>query len=545
MTHSRDGLVYLSTNVSSTCSPAMRLQLPETKEWRQGRQWLLGERNISNRMLEHLPGKTVDQTQSKRARPTYKRMREDRFRTLDTRPVPPPEVQGGRPSSESSEEEAAPQKEESILPPTPELPREVVQAPTYSPQPSTSAEPQLWLPEVPLVGEESASCSAGSSNSIEHGSSPPLDNTLSEWTNGIIETALSRKLPEKAIPEESIAVIQLLRDALNELINNNNEVPQNRVDEIYENVISLLNVPNDENPRRNGRRKDKQGGRRTRRRYVFARTQDLFKNCPGRLAQMVRDDVSVDEATDEGGQQLNEIDVVELYTKLWGTKPAVQLPHLGDPEPPIIEAEILPLISAEEIRKRISQTKYKSAAGPDGIQKRHINHWPVTEILYLLFNYILCCVKQPSQWRKNRTRLLLKYGKDAKRADSYRPLTIASLLSRPRQNGFVSEAGCFNNVHILYELLRHSKGNNLRHDDTVIGDCLRKKGLPELVVRLVEDCYENVHTVIMRLQRGVKQGDPLSPLLLNGVLEPLLLQLESLPGYGIGEFANVSSLAFA
>jgi hypothetical protein len=41
-----------------------------------------GERNISNRMLEHLPGKTVDQIQSKRARPTYKRMREDRFRTL-------------------------------------------------------------------------------------------------------------------------------------------------------------------------------------------------------------------------------------------------------------------------------------------------------------------------------------------------------------------------------------------------------------------------------------------------------------------------------
>jgi hypothetical protein len=93
-----------------------------------------------------------------------------------------------------------------------------------------------------------------------------------------------------------------------------------------------------------------------------------------------------------------------------------------------------------------------------------------------LFNYILCCVKQPSQWRKNRTRLLLKDGKDAKRADSYRPLTIASLLSRlywgiidqkfrervrfsPRQKGFVSEAGCFNNVHILNELLRHSKGN--------------------------------------------------------------------------------------
>jgi hypothetical protein len=137
----------------------------------------------------------------------------------------------------------------------------------------------------------------------------------------------------------------------------------------------------------------------------------------------------------------------------------------------------------------------------------------------------------------------------------------------PRQKGFVYEAGCFNNVHILNALLRHSKDNKCglvavqldvsKAFDTipheVIGDCLRKKGLPELVVRIVEDSYENVHTVIMqgtlevpmRLQRGVKQGDPLSPLLFNAVLEPLLLQLESLPGYGIGEFANGSSLAFA
>jgi hypothetical protein len=136
----------------------------------------------------------------------------------------------------------------------------------------------------------------------------------------------------------------------------------------------------------------------------------------------------------------------------------------------------------------------------------------------------------------------------------------------PRQKGFTSEAGCFNNVHILSKLLQHSKVieglvavqlDVSKAFDTIpheaIGAALRKKGLPELVVRLVEDSYKDVHTIIknkedvieIKLQRGVKQGDPLFPLLFNLVMEPMLTALKTQPGYNIGDGVSVSALAFA
>lgn len=81
----------------------------------------------------------------------------------------------------------------------------------------------------------------------------------------------------------------------------------------------------------------------------------------------------------------------------------------------------------------------------------------------------------------------------------------------------------------------------------------RQKGLPQQVVRLVEESYENLFTIIknesdrieIQIQRGVKQGDPLSPLIFNVVIEPLLRALEGQPGFKIGNTTNVSVLAFA
>jgi hypothetical protein len=123
----------------------------------------------------------------------------------------------------------------------------------------------------------------------------------------------------------------------------------------------------------------------------------------------------------------------------------------------------------------------------------------------------------------NRTQLLLKRGKDPALAESYRPITISSMPSRlywgiidqklrkhvrfhPRQKGFESEVGCFNNVQILNELLGLRRSSAPDHWSGTA------KGLPEPVVRLVEGSYKDLYTNIkqdtvevpMKLQRGVK-----------------------------------------
>jgi hypothetical protein len=71
--------------------------------------------------------------------------------------------------------------------------------------------------------------------------------------------------------------------------------------------------------------------------------------------------------------------------------------------PPLETEDVLTHISLREIKARISQTKTKSVAGPDCIQKQHLNRWTVHEILHLLFNLLMYSTMQSTQWRMNRT----------------------------------------------------------------------------------------------------------------------------------------------
>lgn len=83
---------------------------------------------------------------------------------------------------------------------------------------------------------------------------------------------------------------------------------------------------------------------------------------------------------------------------------------------------------------------------------------------------------------------------------------------------------------------------------------LKERGLDSHIIRLIKDSDEEVCTRIkvkegtsppIEMKVGVKQGDPMSPLLFNIAVDPLTRKLESMgEGYRFGG-EKVTTLAFA
>jgi hypothetical protein len=118
--------------------------------------------------------------------------------------------------------------------------------------------------------------------------------------------------------------------------------------------------------------------------------------------------------------------------------------------------------------------KNGSAPGPDGMEKKNINTNDTREAIRLFFNPILIAQKQPRNWKQNKTILIQKPGKKQNKIENLRPLTVSPILCRmywgiidqrlrgeitfsPRQKGFISELGCFNNIQALNETIRLAK----------------------------------------------------------------------------------------
>lgn len=134
----------------------------------------------------------------------------------------------------------------------------------------------------------------------------------------------------------------------------------------------------------------------------------------------------------------------------------------------------------------------------------------------------------------------------------------------PRQVGFVEGNGNFSNVRALHEAIRLGKKSELvgqvldvsKAFDSVpheaIATCFEARGVPGPLRREILAMYQDSTTRFKNcggfevgLKRGVKQGDPLSALLFNIVLDPLLERLEDQRGgLRVGEL-TISVLAFA
>ncbi|KAL0103857.1 hypothetical protein PUN28_017894 [Cardiocondyla obscurior] len=341
------------------------------------------------------------------------------------------------------------------------------------------------------------------------GSDDEMENDLSEsdsWQAGLVE-ALG-KISYAKWPRHLTEIGRSLKEARNKL-------DIDSVETIYNKIVELLTKSQKSDSHDDRPPRGKHRTKRSHKRYLYARTQDLFKKEPGLLARHVR--LGTDH-TAQNNASIPRGEVIDLYTALWGSKVPTRVTDCNEAE--AMGFDSFGPILAAEIQKRLTRTKKATAPGPDKIKKADLLGPYKCELLAGMFNLMLAAGALPSAWKNNRTTLIPKEGKDGTKVTNYRPLTIGSLLSRlfwgilderlrsviqmnPRQKGFVSEAGCYANVRILHELTHQMKksggGVGIQLDvskafDTVpheaIPIALKRKGVPAPIVDLIRCSYE-------------------------------------------------------
>ncbi|GCC33119.1 hypothetical protein chiPu_0011586 [Chiloscyllium punctatum] len=177
-----------------------------------------------------------------------------------------------------------------------------------------------------------------------------------------------------------------------------------------------------------------------------------------------------------------------------------------------------------------------------------------------------------------------------KNIDNWQPITVDPILLRlftiimakrlsdtikinNRQKGFLAATPrCNENIVILKNIINGVK-HNRKELVVVFVDVakafgsvghklllktLQKTHLPKVFVGLIKDLYTSNRTIVegkdtyttpVNIERGVKQGDPLTPILFSIALDPLVCSLEKADSGGVtmslgGRRVNNSTLAF-
>lgn len=288
----------------------------------------------------------------------------------------------------------------------------------------------------------------------------------------------------------------------------------------------------------------------------YKKTQDLFGKNRKMLADCILEGRTLDHTP-----ILPEIDTVDaLYRGI------LESPADNDDEPFTTKGQPLPPfrpITPEEVERAKSGWS-NAAPGADGITVPLVKRASNVDLAGL-FNCLLYRGMAPSSWRKLRTILIPKEG-DLRDPSNWRPISIGSAIQRLlhrilahrlkqadlniNQRGFVDNDGVLTNCLLLDAFINHKRQTIRPHTivsldlrkafDSVGHDSIRRSlqrmGVDPTTSRYILNDLSNASTTIkvgnnitapISIKRGVKQGDPLSPILFNLVLDELLDVLEN------------------
>ncbi|KAK3508865.1 hypothetical protein QTP70_010721 [Hemibagrus guttatus] len=220
-------------------------------------------------------------------------------------------------------------------------------------------------------------------------------------------------------------------------------------------------------------------------------------------------------------------------------------------------------IGKDEVRKALKRMKSGKAVGPDDIP---VEVWKclgeaAVEFLASLFNRVLESERMPEEWRRSVLVPIFKNKGDVQSCSNYRGIKLMSHTMKvwervvearlrkvveicEQQYGFMPRKSTTDAIFALRILMeKYRDGQRELHCVFVdlekaydrvpreeLWYCMRKSGVAEKYVRVVQDMYERSRTVVrcavgqteeFKLEVGLHQGSALSPFLFAIVMDRL------------------------
>lgn len=274
----------------------------------------------------------------------------------------------------------------------------------------------------------------------------------------------------------------------------------------------------------------------------------------------------------------------EFYTRLYSTRRPQDQPFANNNT----QTKSIPRILLSEVESAIKRLKRDKAPGEDNISAGMLQDGgePVIKELTCLYNRCLTEGKVPNKWKNGIVTILHKKG-DKADIKNYRPISLLSIIYKtfsqillkrmshtldyhqPReQAGFRSGYSTIDHIQTISQLQEKAKEYSIplcfafvdyekafdSIEYTPMFKALENQGVDEGYINIIRDLYKGATSTLklhkdsddIKLERGARQGDNISPKLFTACLQDTILNQINWDNRGInidGEY--LAHLEFA